>query len=139
MPARGDQVGDYALFWLMSLPAPKAVARTLLDIAFVPQAAVSNCSKAAPYSITSSARASSAFGTVRPSVLAVLRLITSSYLVGGLYGQVGRFLALEDAVNVRGRAPVRLDRIKTIGDQPATGNEEAQGIRPQSTDTGPRA
>ena len=33
------------------------------------------------YSITSSARASNVGGTVRPSALAVLRLITSSYLV----------------------------------------------------------
>src|SRR5262249_10321752 len=36
---------------------------------------------AAPHSITSSARASSVGGTVRPSALAVLRLMTSSYLV----------------------------------------------------------
>ena len=35
-----------------------------------------------PYSITSSARATSVGGTVRPSALAVLRLIASSYLVG---------------------------------------------------------
>ena len=34
------------------------------------------------YSITSSARAISVGGTLRPSALAVLRLITSSYLVG---------------------------------------------------------
>jgi hypothetical protein len=34
------------------------------------------------YSITSSARASSAGGAVSPSVLAVLRLMTSSNLVG---------------------------------------------------------
>ena len=34
------------------------------------------------YSITSSARASSIGGTSRPSAFAVLRLITSSYLVG---------------------------------------------------------
>jgi putative tryptophan/tyrosine transport system substrate-binding protein len=34
------------------------------------------------YSITSSARTSSVFGTVRPSAFAVLRLITSSNLVG---------------------------------------------------------
>jgi hypothetical protein len=34
------------------------------------------------YSITSSAMASSDGGTVSPSVFAVLRLITSSYLVG---------------------------------------------------------
>ena len=37
---------------------------------------------AAPHSITSSARASSIGGTSRPSALAVLRLITNSYLVG---------------------------------------------------------
>src|SRR5262245_9613630 len=35
-----------------------------------------------PHSITSSARASSVAGTSRPSALAVLRLITRSYLVG---------------------------------------------------------
>ena len=34
------------------------------------------------YSMTSSARPISAFGTMRPSALAVLRLITNSYLVG---------------------------------------------------------
>ena len=40
-----------------------------------------------PYSITSSARVSSVGGTVRPSALAVLRLITSSYLVGAWTGR----------------------------------------------------
>ena len=39
------------------------------------------------YSITSSARASSEGGTVRPSALAVLRFITSSYLVGACTGR----------------------------------------------------
>src|SRR5262249_17764738 len=37
---------------------------------------------AASHSITSSARASSVSGTVRPRAFAVLRLITSSYFVG---------------------------------------------------------
>src|SRR5262249_34777000 len=37
---------------------------------------------APPHSITSSARASSVGGTSRPSILAVLRLITNSNLVG---------------------------------------------------------
>src|SRR5262249_41472719 len=40
------------------------------------------CELALLHSITSSARASSVGGTVRPSALAVFRLITSSYLVG---------------------------------------------------------
>jgi hypothetical protein len=39
------------------------------------------------YSITSSARASSVGGTVRPSALAVLRLMTSSNLVGCITGR----------------------------------------------------
>jgi hypothetical protein len=48
----------------------------------VPEADLSNRSKATGYSITSSARASSVAGTSRPSSLAVLRLITNSNLVG---------------------------------------------------------
>src|SRR5262245_15127812 len=43
------------------------------------------------HSITSSARASKVGGTVRPSVLAVLRLITSSNLIGC---SIGRSLGL---------------------------------------------
>jgi hypothetical protein len=43
-----------------------------------------NCSaaKVAPYSITSSASATTAFGKVSPSAFAVLRLITNSNLLG---------------------------------------------------------
>jgi hypothetical protein len=41
-----------------------------------------NAEAASPYSISSSARASSEGGTVRPSALAVSRLMTSSNLVG---------------------------------------------------------
>src|SRR5262249_32190482 len=46
------------------------------------------------HSITSSARASSDGGTVRPSVFAVLRLITSSYLVGAWTGSSAGFSPL---------------------------------------------
>ena len=42
---------------------------------------------ASHHSITSSARASSVGGTVRPSALAVLRLITSSNVVGCMTGK----------------------------------------------------
>src|SRR5205823_11161892 len=42
---------------------------------------------AAVHSITSSARASTVTGTSMPSALAVLRLITSSYLVGACTGR----------------------------------------------------
>ena len=46
------------------------------------------------YSITSSARASSDGGTVRPSALAVLRLIANSYLVGACTGRSAAFSPL---------------------------------------------
>ena len=48
----------------------------------VPIAAASRCSERQPYSITSSARRSSAVGTVRPNILAAFRLIMSSTPVG---------------------------------------------------------
>ena len=47
-----------------------------------------------PYSITSSARASSVGGISKPSALAVLRLITSSYLVGACTGRSAGFSPL---------------------------------------------
>src|SRR3989442_1277355 len=46
------------------------------------------------HSITSSARARSVGGTSRPSALAVLRLITSSYLVGACTGRSAGFSPL---------------------------------------------
>ena len=45
------------------------------------------CSKKQPYSITSSAVASSVGGTVRPNALAVFRLMTNSNLVGCTTGR----------------------------------------------------
>src|SRR5205807_8441067 len=50
--------------------------------------------KSVVYSITSSASASSIGGIVRPSALAVLRLITSSYLVGFCTGTSAGFSPL---------------------------------------------
>ena len=42
-----------------------------------------------------------------------------------LHRQVGRLLALEDAIDVAGRAPVLVDVIRPVGDQAAGGDEEA--------------
>jgi hypothetical protein len=58
---------------------------------FVPTPVVSRCSKAAPYSITSSARASNVGGTSRPKAFAVCRLIMNSNLVGRRTGMSGGF------------------------------------------------
>ena len=41
-----------------------------------------------------------------------------------LHWQVGWLLALEDAIDVAGRAPVLVDDIRPIGDQAAVGDEE---------------
>ena len=46
------------------------------------------------HSITSSARSSSVVGTLRPSALAVLRLITSTYLFGACTGRSAGFSPL---------------------------------------------
>ena len=46
----------------------------------------------------------------RPSALAVLRLIDQLVFGRCLHRQVGRLLALEDAVDIAGRAPVLVDR-----------------------------
>jgi hypothetical protein len=50
--------------------------------------------RAPSHSITSSARESSVGGTSRPSALAVLRFITSSYLVGACTGRSAGFSPL---------------------------------------------
>ena len=55
--------------------------------------------------------------------MAVLRLITSLVLGRRLHRQVGRLLALEDAIDVAGRLPVLIDVISPIGDQAAGGDE----------------
>src|ERR1017187_7763478 len=56
--------------------------RAHLDCPLSATSGLMHRSKQHPYSITSSALVSSVGGTVMPSVCAVLRLITSSYLVG---------------------------------------------------------
>src|SRR6266446_3192786 len=45
-----------------------------------------------------------------------------------LHRQVWGLLALENAIHVASRAPVRLDQISPIGDQAAADNEESSGI-----------
>ena len=84
-------------------PHPLALLRPRRDRPRRRRAAEQRDELAPFHSITSSARASSDGGTSRPSAFAVLRLITSSNLVGCLHRQVGGLLALEDAVDVDGR------------------------------------
>jgi len=62
----------------------------------------SDINLAPSHSITSSALACSVSGTVRPSALAVLRLITSSNLVRLLHRQISRLGTLQYLVHERG-------------------------------------
>src|SRR6266704_3364238 len=85
---------------LAGLPAHSAYPliatdeRTLPDVSNVPRGDSCTAANQHPYSITSSARASRAGGTMRPSALAVLRLIASSYLVGTCTGRSAGFSPL---------------------------------------------
>src|SRR5438876_11219176 len=70
----------------------------------------------AGYSITSLARARSDGGTSRPSALAVLRLITSSYLVGAWTGRSAGFspLRMRSAYSVARRTGSRVSGPQVI-------------------------
>src|SRR5262249_57605822 len=49
-------------------------------------------------------------------------------LGGRLYRQIGRLLALENAIDVAGCAVLLVDLISSIGDQAATGDDSADGV-----------
>ena len=71
------------------LPPEADIRRAGWDVRVVPNSDIGWL-----YSITSSARASSVGGTVRPSALAVLRLIANSYFVGACTGRSAGFFPL---------------------------------------------
>src|SRR5262245_52850756 len=66
------------------------------------------------YSISSSARVSTSRGRVRPSVLAVFRLIRSSNLGRLINRDVARFGSFENLVHVIGHAPEQFCEIDGI-------------------------
>jgi hypothetical protein len=73
------------------------------------------------YSMTSSARPISAFGTMRPSALAVLRLITNSYLVGACFecyfnipSRIGEVIDLTLLVEDIGRSSLAIAILSVI-------------------------
>ena len=76
------------------LPHPLWLLRMRRQRPRCSRAAESRDELAPPHSITSSARASSDGGIVSPSALAVLRLITSSYLIGVCTGRSAGFSPL---------------------------------------------
>ena len=56
-----------------------------------------------------------------------------------LHRQVGRLLALEDAIDVAGRAPVLIGQIGPIGDQAADLRQKRARSRPRAACAGPPA
>src|SRR5712692_10698212 len=72
-----------------ALPPKADSNRTSGHVRLVPFPDSCTAAKQHPYSITSLASASSLSGRSSPSVLAVLRLITSSYLMGACIGKAG--------------------------------------------------
>ena len=78
---------------MSALPPIADIKRTGCDVRFVPLA-TNAPQQMMRYSITSSAIASTPDGIARPSVLAVLRLITNSNLVGCMTGRSAGFSPL---------------------------------------------
>ena len=77
---------------LMSALPPKAdIGTQPRNVCFVPIADILQRGKERRYSITLSARSSNDSGIVKPSALAVVRLMTKSYLVGCSTGMSAGF------------------------------------------------
>jgi hypothetical protein len=134
----------------MSALPPKAdITRVRCDVRFVPKADISLsyrdvrftpesghrsarwqcplCAKSGhrPYSIISSARPVRVFGTLRPSALAVLRLMDSSTFSCLLDRQVSWPLTLQNAACVNAGLPVTVLDISAVAHQSAGGSELA--------------
>ena len=85
-------------------------------------------SKQHPYSITSSARAEQRRRNVEAERLGGLEVDREPVLRRRLYWQVGRFLALEDAIYVPGREPVLVGDIRPVGCQTAVSDVKGEWV-----------
>jgi hypothetical protein len=81
-----------------------------------------------PHSIASSARASTVWGNFDAERRRGLEIDHQLVLRRRLHRQVGRLLALENAIDVAGRPPVWIDRIRPVGDQAASHGVKAQRV-----------
>jgi hypothetical protein len=79
------------------------------------------------YSITSSARTSSACGIVRPSALGVFTLITNSNFVGCSNREIARLRALENLIHAASGATVEVGKVHSIGHQTSKFHRLANG------------
>ena len=91
------------------------------------------------YSITSSARASTRRRHGEAERLRGLEIDHQLEFGRRLHRQVGRLLALEDAIDVAGGLPVLVDPIRPIGDQPTGDDEGAVEVDERAACGGPPA
>src|SRR5215470_12307819 len=75
--------------------------------------------------MTSSARASSGGGIVRPRALAVFRLITSSNFVGCSIGYISRFGPLQNLVDEDSAPSPAVQKIRGIGHEAPSLDKDA--------------
>src|SRR5882672_3607820 len=87
MPAWGQKRPNGDVRAESAVPRTADIGGRGWQVSCVPQPDSCTAAKNNDHSITSSARASTVAGMSRPSALAVLRLITSSYLVGACTGR----------------------------------------------------
>src|SRR6516165_9467989 len=87
MSALGQKQTLQSVRPMSALPPKADIAECCRHVRFVPKADKVHRSKKRCYSITSSAIESSPGGIVRPSALAVLRLMTNSNLVDRIIGK----------------------------------------------------
>ena len=98
---------------VMSALPPKRTLQCTRHVRFVPIADI------APYSITSSARREQRGRHGEAERLRGLEVDHHFVLGRRLHRQISWLLALEDAVDIAGRAPVLVDEIGAVGDQAA--------------------
>jgi hypothetical protein len=87
-----------------------------------------HCNKTGIYSITSAAGASSSGGTVSPSALAVLRLMTKSSFVGNSTGKVAGEEPLEYLHDERGCPSEVLTQVNAVAKKPARDDSIAHAV-----------
>ena len=109
-----DRESDIPQKAMSALPPKADMCSATRHVRFVPIADI-----AATYSITSSAAFSKPNGTVRPSALAVFRLMTKSNLVGLHNWKIGRLFTFEDSSGVIACLPIRIGDAGAVADQAA--------------------
>ena len=113
-------MADYSA--MSALPPIADMDRASSDVRFVPIADI------APLIRSPRRRGRARLRHVEAERLGGLEIDDELVLGRRLHRQVGRLLALQDAIDIAGGAPVLVDEIRPVGDQAAGGDEVAIGV-----------